>query len=133
MMEGRHPHAPYSDTMDIDLIEVDTGRVIMIGRPSQRFLNPMGYVQGGWAAAILDAAMAHAVHTMLAAGNNYTTLEMKLNYVRPVLPGSVVRCEGKVVHMGRRTATSEGRLFDEHGKLLAHASETCIILPAEAP
>jgi uncharacterized protein (TIGR00369 family) len=128
MLDGRHPCAPYADTMDIHLAEVEEGRVLFIGRPSARYLNPVGTIQGGWASTILDGAMAHCVHTTLKAGENYTTLEMKISFVRPVLPSTgLVRCEGKLIHRGGRTATSEGRLLDERGKLLAHGSETCMI------
>lgn len=131
MLNGSHPAAPYSETMDIDLVEVADGRVVFTGRPSARYFNPVGTIQGGWAATILDGAMAHCVHTTLRAGENYTTLEMKINFVRPVLPSSgIVRCEGTLLHRGNRIATSEGRLFDERGKLLAHGTETCMIFPA---
>ncbi|MGH8080666.1 MAG: PaaI family thioesterase [Lysobacter sp.] len=131
MLNGRHPRAPYADTMDIDLIEVEEGRVVFVGKPSPRYLNPVGTIQGGWAAMILDGAMAHCVHTTLKVGEHYTTLEMKINFVRPLLPSSgIVRCEGELIHRGGRTATSEGRLFDARGKLLAHGSETCMIFPA---
>lgn len=132
MLDGRHPCAPYADTMDIHLAEVEEGRVLFVGRPSAHYLNPVGSIQGGWASTILDGAMAHCVHTTLKVGENYTTLEMKISFVRPVLPSTgLVRCEGKVIHRGSRTATSEGRLLDERGKLLAHGSETCMIFPAE--
>jgi uncharacterized protein (TIGR00369 family) len=133
MLNGRHPGAPYSDTMDIELVEVEEGRVVFIGTPSARFLNPVGTIHGGWAATILDGAMAYCVHSTLKAGEGYTTIEMKINYVRPVLPSiGIVRCESKLIHRGSRTATSEGRLLDERGKLLAHGSETCMIFPADA-
>jgi uncharacterized protein (TIGR00369 family) len=132
MLDGRHPTAPYADTMDIELSEVEHGRVTFLGKPSARYFNPVGSIQGGWAATILDGAMAHCIHTTLKLGENYTTLEMKINFIRPVLPSSgTVRCEGWLVHRGARTATSEGRLIDERGKLLAHGSETCIIFPAD--
>jgi uncharacterized protein (TIGR00369 family) len=134
MLDGRHPRAPYSDTMDIDLVEVEEGRVVFVGKPSARYLNPVGTIQGGWAATILDGAMAHCVHTTLKVGENYTTLEMKISFVRPVLPSTgIVRCEGKLIHRGSRTATSEGRLFDQRGKMLAHGSETCMIFPPAIP
>jgi uncharacterized protein (TIGR00369 family) len=133
MLNGRHPCAPYSDTMDIELVEVDEGRVVFVGKPSARYLNPVGTIHGGWAATILDGAMAYCVHSTLKAGEGYTTIEMKINYVRPLLPSTgIVRCESKLIHRGSRTATSEGRLFDERGKLLAHGSESCMIFPAEA-
>ena len=133
MLNGRHPCAPYSDTMDIDLVEVEEGRVVFVGTQSALYLNPVGTIHGGWAATILDGAMAYCVHSTLKAGEGYTTIEMKINYVRPVLASTgLVRCERKLIHRGSRTATSEGRLFDERGKLLAHGSETCMIFPAEA-
>jgi len=125
---GRHPSAPYCETMGIDLIEVEEGRVIFAGLPTERFLNPIGVIHGGWAATILDGALAYCIHTTLKVGDTLTTLEMKVNYIRPILPSTGrVRCEGKVIHRGSRTATSEARLFDERGKLLAHGSETCMI------
>jgi uncharacterized protein (TIGR00369 family) len=133
MLDGRHPCAPYADTMDIHLSEIGDGRVVFIGRPSARYLNPVGTIQGGWAATILDGAMAHCVHTTLKVGEGYTSLEMKISFIRPVLPSTgPLRCEATVIHRGARTATSEGRLFDGRGKLLAHGSETCMIFPAEA-
>jgi uncharacterized protein (TIGR00369 family) len=133
MLDGRHPCAPYADTMDIHLSEIGDGRVVFIGRPAARYLNPVGTIQGGWAATILDGAMAHCVHTTLKTGEAYTTLEMKISFIRPVLPSiGLVRCEATVIHRGARTATSEGRLFEEGGKLLAHGSETCMIFAAEA-
>src|SRR3712207_3104846 len=81
--------------------------------------------------AILDSAMACAVHTTLAAGQGYTTVEMKLNFVRPILPNiGKVTCEGVLIHRGGTLATSEGKLFDAQGKLLAHGTETCMIFDA---
>lgn len=131
MLNGRHPRAPYSETMDINLAEIELGRVVFIGKPSAAYLNPVGTIQGGWTSTILDGAMAYCVHSTLKAGENYTTLEMKISFVRPVFPATgIVRCEGKVIHRGGRTATSEGVLLDERGKLLAHGSETCMIFPA---
>jgi uncharacterized protein (TIGR00369 family) len=132
MLNGRYPCAPYSDTMDIKLVEVEDGRVVFLGTPSAHYLNPVGTIHGGWAATPLDGAMAYCVHSTLKTGESYTTLEMKINYVRPIFSSTgLVHCESKLIHRGRRTATSEGRLYDEHGKLLAHGSETCMIFPAE--
>lgn len=133
MLSGRHPSPPHSDAMDIHLIEIEDGRVVFGGTPSARYLNPIGTIHGGWMATILDGAMAYCIHSTLKAGEEYTTLEMKINYIRPVFPSiGVVRCESKLIHRGARTATSEGQLFDQRGKLLAHGSETCMIFPSEA-
>ncbi len=133
MIEGRHPGPPFADTMDFDLVEAEEGRVVFTGTPSARFFNPLGTIHGGWTATILDSAMACAAHSTLKAGEGYTTLEMKLNYVRAVMPQSgVVRCEGKLIHRGGSVITSEGRLSDERGRLLAHGTETCLVLAAKA-
>lgn len=132
MAEGRHPGPPIAEAMDLDLVEVEEGRVVFTGKPSARFFNPLGTIHGGWTATILDSAMACAVHAMLRAGEAYTTLEMKLNYVRPVLPdGGTLRCEGRIIHRGNTVATSEGKLVDDRGRLLAHGTETCVIFPAK--
>lgn len=132
MAEGRHPGPPIADAMDFDLAEVEEGRVVFTGRPSARFFNPLGTIHGGWTATILDSAMACAVHATLRTGEGYTTLEMKLNYVRPVMPdGGTLRCEGRIIHRGATVATSQGRLLDERGRLLAHGTETCVIFPAK--
>jgi uncharacterized protein (TIGR00369 family) len=133
IVEGRHPGPPIAEAMDLDLVEVEEGRVVFVGKPSVRFFNPLGTIHGGWTATILDSAMACAAHTTLKLGEGYTTLEMKLNYVRPVMPDSgTLRCEGKLIHRGGTVATTEGRLVDERGKLLAHGTETCLIFPAKA-
>ncbi len=132
MIAGRHPGPPFADAMDFDLVEVEEGRAVFEGRPSARFFNPLGTIHGGWTATILDSAMACAAHTTLKPGEGYTTLEMKLNYVRPVMPESgMVRCEGRLIHRGGTVVTTEGKLVDARGKLLAHGTETCMIFPAQ--
>lgn len=132
IIDGTHPAPPFAQTMDFDLVEAEEGRVVFIGRPSPRFFNPLGTIHGGWTATILDSAMACAAHATLKPGEGYTTLEMKLNYVRPVLPESgTVRCEGKLIHRGGTVITTEGKLVDERGKLLAHGTETCVVFPAK--
>lgn len=132
IIDGSQPAPPFAQTMDFDLVEADEGRVVFVGRPSPRFFNPLGTIHGGWTATILDSAMACAAHATLKPGEGYTTLEMKLNYVRPVMPESgTVRCEGKLIHRGGTVITTEGKLVDARGKLLAHGTETCIVFPAK--
>ena len=128
MIAGRHPAPPFARSTGIWLTEADEGRAVFAGLPSEGFFNPIGTIHGGWTSAILDSAMACAVHTTLKAGQAYTTVEMKLNFVRPVLPSSGrLTCEGVVIHRGGTLATSEGRLVDGTGKLIAHGTETCMI------
>lgn len=136
MIERRLPAPPFSAATDIYLAEADEGRVIFQGQPTAAFLNPLGSIHGGWTAAIMDSAMACAVHSTLKVGEAYTTLEFKLHYVRPIMPDTgIVRCEGVVLSRGRRAATSEGKLYDASGKLLAHGTETCLIfdMPGARP
>ena len=92
------------------------------------FSNPLGTVHGGIAATLLDSAMGCAVHSTLSAGDWYTTLELKTNYIRAVpLEGQVLTAHGTTIHVGRTTATAEGRIHDQDGRLIAHGTTTCVI------
>ena len=128
MVDGRLPQCAYQQTMEYDLVEVEVGRVVFAGKPGDYLLNPLGTVHGGYYAGILDSALGCAIHSRLAAGQSYTTLEFKLNLVR-ALPtdGRTIRAIGEVIHPGRKIATSEARLEDGNGKLYAHATCSCMI------
>ena len=129
MLRGDLPAPPFAATMRIRAVEVREGRVVFEGDPAADFLNPLGTIHGGWTAAILDSAMACAVHSMLKPGQAYTTTAMTVNYVRALAADSgTVRCEGTALHVGGRLATAEGRLLDAKGRLIAHGSETCMIM-----
>ncbi len=85
-------------------------------------------------ATILDSALGCAIQSMLPAGTSYTTLELKVNYLRPITANTgTIYCEGKIIHVGARTATAEGRITDAGGKLYAHGTTTCIILRPSSP
>ncbi len=128
VLSGEFPAPPFAPTMLIDLVEVGEGRVAFRGQPDFSFLNPMGTVHGGWIATILDSAMGCAVHSTLKPGQLYTTTAMTINYVRPLMADSgEVRCEATTVYSGARMATSEGRLIDGKGRVIAHGSESCLI------
>lgn len=128
LLAGEIPPPPMASTLDFTLLCVERGFAVFQGRPRFSHYNPMGTVHGGWFSTLLDSAMGCAVHTTLAAGKAYTTLELKLNLVRTltdVVP--LVRAEGRLVHGGRQVATAEGRLVGPDGKLYAHASTTCLV------
>lgn len=109
--------------------EVEHGRVVVSLDTRPDFANPLGTVHGGIAATLLDSAMGCAVHTTLAAGVGYTTLELKVNYIRAARTDrQTLTAEGTVIHAGRRTATAEGKVLDDQGKLIAHATTTCLVL-----
>jgi uncharacterized protein (TIGR00369 family) len=131
---GELPSPPISHTLDIWPVEWDTGRMVFQGMPAAAHYNPIGSVHGGWIATMLDSAVGCAIHSTLPVGKGYTTLELKVNYIRAVTADAgPLRAEGKVIHVGGQIATAEGRLYDAAGKLYAHATTTCLIfsLPAE--
>lgn len=133
MIEGRHPQPPFALTTKCILAEVEEGRAVFRGTPTAAFFNPLGSIHGGWTAGLMDSAMAVAVHTLLKAGQGYTTLEFRVHLVRAVMPSSgELFCEGRIVHRGGQVATSEGYLRDAAGKLYAHGTETCLIFDAAA-
>lgn len=128
--KGELPRPPISALMDFTLAEVSPGRAVFVAEPAEYHYNPIGAVHGGLAATLLDSAMSCAVQSMLPPGVGYTTLEIKVNFVRALTVGTgTVRSEGTVIHMGSRTATAKGRIVDRSGKLYAHATATCIVLP----
>ncbi|WP_313522657.1 PaaI family thioesterase [Shinella sp.] len=132
MLAGALPAPPMCRTLAFSMTEVEDGRVVFSGMPSADHLNPLGTVHGGWTATVMDSALGCAVFSVIKPGEAYTTIEFKLNLVRPVLPGmGEVFCEGKIIHRGRTIATSEAWLRDKNGKLLAHGTETCAIFPIE--
>jgi uncharacterized protein (TIGR00369 family) len=132
MLAGELPAPPMAKTLAFSMTAVEDGRVVFAGMPSADHLNPLGTVHGGWTATVMDSALGCAVFSVIKPGEAYTTIEFKLNLVRPVLPGmGEVFCEGKIVHRGRTIATSEAWLRDGKGKLLAHGTETCAIFPIE--
>jgi uncharacterized protein (TIGR00369 family) len=122
------PAPPIAALMNFSLDEIEEGHAIFTVEPAEFHYNPIGVVHGGLAATLLDSAMGCAVHSALPVGASYTTLEVKVNFVRAMTAETGrVRCEGKLIHLGGRTATAEGRVLDERGKLYAHGTTTCII------
>lgn len=128
IMAGELPAAPISETLDFFLAEVEPGRIVFQGNPRAAFYNPIGSVHGGWSATLLDSCVGCAIHSMLPAGKGYTTVELKVNFVRAVMPDSgPLRAEGRIINLGSRIGTAEGRLTDASGRLYAHATTTCLI------
>jgi uncharacterized protein (TIGR00369 family) len=128
IVAGSLPRPPIGALMNFAITELSEGRAVFTADPAEYHYNPIGVVHGGLAATLLDSAMGCAVHSTLPAGAGYTTLEIKVNFVRPMTAETgVVRCEAKVIYVGGRTATADGRVLDESGKLYAHGTTTCII------
>lgn len=132
MVEGRYPAPPIGRQLHFGLAEAELNRVVFKGMPSRDHYNPLGGVHGGWMATLLDSALACSVMTTLAKGEGYTTVEFKVNLIRPLSETTgEVSCEGLVVSRGRTIAVSEARLTDKAGKVLAFGTETCSIFPIE--
>lgn len=127
--DGRLPAPPISGVLDFRLAEVEHGRAVFEGRPTADHYNPIGTVHGGYAATLLDSCMACAVQSTLPRGTGYTTLEFKITLSRPITADTgLVRAEGRILNIGRRIGSAEGRLLDAAGKLLAHGTTTCLIM-----
>ncbi|TNC09620.1 PaaI family thioesterase [Methylobacterium terricola] len=128
LIAGAVPPPPIVTLMGITLAEAEPGRVTMRMPAGEYLYNPIGSVHGGALATLLDSVMGCAVHSTLPAGRGYTTLEIKVNYLRAVTAGSgCVTATGRIVHAGRRQAVAEASLADEAGRLCATASTTCLV------
>jgi uncharacterized protein (TIGR00369 family) len=127
---GELASVPIGATLSYIPVEWEKGRMVFQGTPKLEHYNPIGTIHGGWSATLLDSAVACAVQTMLPKGMGYTTLEIKVNYVRGLTDKvGPVRAEGKVIHISRQIATAEGKLYDASGKIYSHATTTCLIFP----
>jgi uncharacterized protein (TIGR00369 family) len=128
IFEGKLPAPPIMQTIEPFDSTAEPGEVVMYSIPGFRHYNPIGSVHGGYAATLLDSVMGLAVHSMLPPGTGYTTLEFKISFIRGMTKNTgPVRSEGRTLNVGRRTATAEARITDAEGRLLAHATTTCLV------
>jgi uncharacterized protein (TIGR00369 family) len=128
LMTGEREPSGMARLMNMRLVEVEEGRAVFAVEPDERHYNGLGIAHGGLAATLLDSALGCAINTVMPAGRVFTTLEMKVNYVRPMRRETgEVRCEAEVLHAGSRVATAEGRIVDAAGKLYAHGTATCML------
>ena len=129
---GEFPPPPMARLMNIQITHVEKGRVIFEGAAAEYHYNPLGVVHGGMAATLLDSALGCCVNSHLEAGDFYTTLELKVNYLRPItVQTGTVRAIATTVHVGRTTALVEGKVLDAADRIYAYASSTCLIRRAE--
>jgi uncharacterized protein (TIGR00369 family) len=125
---GKLPTPPIMQTIEPFDYAAEPGVITFQSVPGFQHYNPIGSVHGSYAAALLDSAMGLAVHSMLPAGSGYTTLEFKISFIRGMTKDTgPVRSEGRTLSVGRRAATAEGRITDSKGRLLAHATTTCLV------
>jgi uncharacterized protein (TIGR00369 family) len=125
---GKLPTPPIMQTIEPFDYAAEPGVITFQSVPGFQHYNPIGSVHGSYAAALLDSAMGLAVHSMLPAESGYTTLEFKISFIRGMNKDTgPVRSEGRTLSVGRRAATAEGRITDSKGRLLAHATTTCLV------
>jgi uncharacterized protein (TIGR00369 family) len=128
IFSGKLPEPPIMQTIEPFDCTAEPGVVVINSIPGFRHYNPIGSVHGGYAATLLDSVMGLAVHTMLPPGTGYTTLEFKISFIKGMTEDTgTVRSEGRTLNVGRRTATAEARITDGKGRLLAHATTTCLV------
>jgi uncharacterized protein (TIGR00369 family) len=131
LVDGTLPLNMIAQTLRYDIIEAEKGRVVVTVEASEIHLNPYGTVHGGLTATLLDSCMGLAVQSTLDKGFGQTTVEFKVSLIRPITPETgLIKAEGKVLNTGRRVGTAEGRVTDGKGRLLAHATTTCLIFEA---
>lgn len=129
MLRGETSGPPISGLLNYRLSEVEDGRVVFRGEPTFEATNPMGTVHGGWYGTVLDSCMACAVMTKVPKGCVYTTLEYKINILRPIPLGMEVEAIGVAQHVGRSTGIANGEIRGvADGKLYATGSTTCIVM-----
>jgi uncharacterized protein (TIGR00369 family) len=132
MVAGELPAPPIAATLGFRLVEADEGRAVFEGEPQEFHYNPIGTVHAGLSATLLDSAMGCAFVTTTDGRTPWTTLELKASFTRAItIETGMIRCTGTVVHPGRRVATTEGRIEDANGRLLAHGTGTILVLGSE--
>ncbi|WP_045836267.1 PaaI family thioesterase [Hyphomicrobium sp. 99] len=130
MLRGDLPAPPIAKLLGFQMTAVEQGRTVFISEPREDHYNPIRTVHAGYTATLLDSCMACAVLSTLPKGTGFTTMEFKVSLLRPMTKDTgTVRAEGTLLARGRRGATAEGRLTDSKGRLIAHATTTCLVFP----
>jgi uncharacterized protein (TIGR00369 family) len=128
LLIGEVPYPAMSEVIPFRLVEVDRGRVVFESFPSEKYYNTSGIVHGGYALTLLDTCMGIAVYSTLDSGIGYTSIETKVNFVRPIKAETgPLLAVGSAIHTGTKTGTAEGRLVDSEGKVYAHGTTTCFL------
>jgi uncharacterized protein (TIGR00369 family) len=132
-LTGELPPPPFMELLGVRFLSVEPGSVVFEFTPSEFMYSPLGNVHGGIVTVLLDSAMGCSFHSTLPAGVGYTTVELKVNFLRPVTEMvGPMKAVGHVIHAGSRIATTDARLIDREGRLHAHATSTLMVLRPDA-
>jgi uncharacterized protein (TIGR00369 family) len=133
MSAGDFPPPPIMQLIDVAGMRVEEGSVTVELEPQEFHYNPLGSVHGGVLSTLLDTAAACSVHSTLPAGVGYTSMDLNVKFLRPVtIASGRLTCTGTVLQRGRRTALAEARITDGAGRLIAHATSSCLIFEMPA-
>jgi uncharacterized protein (TIGR00369 family) len=128
MVDGKVPGPPIASLLGMTLVSVSPGSAVFTLTPDESMFNPIGTVHGGIVCTLLDSALGCALHTTLPAGKGYTSVEIKVSYLKPVLPSSgLLTATGRVVRAGSRVGFTEGEVTDASGAIVATASSTLLV------
>ncbi|MGD0376546.1 MAG: PaaI family thioesterase [Streptosporangiaceae bacterium] len=131
LKDGRVAPAPIALLLNMRPKRVEQGLVVFECVPDESVYNPIGVVHGGLVCTLADTVTGCAVHTTLDAGTGYTSIDITVNYLRPVTLGSgLLVATGRVIKPGRRIALAAAEVHDEAGRLVATATSNCLIMPA---
>jgi uncharacterized protein (TIGR00369 family) len=133
MIASEVPPPPIANLLSMRLVAADTGRAVFELDPDESQYNPIGTVHGGTMCTLLDSAVGCAVHSTLPQGSGYTSVEIKVNYLRPVtLASGMLTATAVVTKPGRRIAFAEAEVVDAAGKVVANATSTLLVFPLPA-
>ena len=119
---------PIARLVGYKISEIERGHAVFELEPGEYHFNPFATVHGGIASTLLDTTMTAAVLSTLSKGFSCSTLEIKVNFIRPIIiKTGKVTCEAGIIHLGSRIATAKGKIMDSQGKLHAHGISTCMI------
>lgn len=127
MISGKIPPSPIAQLIGFTMPSIQPGRAIVEFEAGKQHSNPMGTLHGGILCDIADAAMGVAYASLLAEGETFTTLELKINFLKPFWTGKLI-AEGRVISAGKTVGMADCNVRDENNRLIAHASSTCMTL-----
>jgi len=130
MLNGSIPPPPIANLIGFKVISIESGKAVIEFEAGEKHANPMGTLHGGVLCDISDAAMGMAYASMLKEGESFTTLELKINFLKPIWKAKL-RAEGSVVNGGKTVGLVMCDVFDEQGRLIARATSTCMTLRGE--
>ena len=128
MVDGEVPGPPIASLLGMSLMSVSPGQAVFTVLPDESMYNPIGAVHGGIVCTLLDSALGCALHTTLPAGKGYTSVEIKVSYLKAVRPSSgLLTATGRVVRAGSRVGFTEGEVVDASGAVVATATSTLLV------